>query len=56
MLQVDIIGSVHEPKELCSPIVVVPKADDRIRICVDLAKRNQAVVEISVISVYQTSE
>ena len=37
------IEPVDEPTEWCSPIVVVPKADGRVRICVDLTRLNQAV-------------
>ena len=43
MEQLDVIEPVDEPTEWCSPIVVVPKADGRVRICVDLTKLNQAV-------------
>ena len=43
MLQLDVIEPVDEPTEWRSPIVVVPKADGRVRICVDLAKLYQAV-------------
>ena len=43
MLQLDVIEPVDETTEWCSPIVVVPKADGRVRICVDLTKLNQAV-------------
>ena len=43
MEQLDVIEPVDEPTEWCSPIVVVPKADGRVRICVHLAKLNQAV-------------
>lgn len=43
MLQLDVIEPVDESTERCSPIVVVPKADGRVRICVDLTKLNQAV-------------
>ena len=41
MEQLDVIESIDEPTEWCSPIV--PKADGRVRICVDLTKLNQAV-------------
>ena len=41
--QLDVIEPVDEPTEWCSPIVVVPKADGRVRICVDLTRLNQAV-------------
>ena len=43
MEQLDVIEPVDEPTEWCSPIVVVPKADGRVRICVDLTRLDQAV-------------
>ena len=43
MEQLDVIEPIDEPTEWCSPIVVVPKADGRVRICVDLTKLNQAI-------------
>ena len=43
MEQLDVIEPIDEPTEWCSPIVVVPKAHGRVRICVDLTKLNQAV-------------
>ena len=43
MEQLDVIEPIDEPTEWCSPIVVVPKADGRVRICVDLTRLNQAV-------------
>jgi len=43
MEQLDVIEPVDEPTEWCSPIVVVPKADGRVRIYVDLTRLNQAV-------------
>lgn len=43
MQQLDVIKTVDEPKEWCLPIVVVPKADGRVRICVGLTKLNQTV-------------
>ncbi len=43
MEQLDVIEPLDEPTEWCSPIVVVPKADGRVRICVDLTRLNQAV-------------
>ena len=43
MLQNHVIEPVDEPTEWCSPIVMVAKADGRVRICVDLTKLNQAV-------------
>ena len=43
MEQLDVIEPVDELTEWCSLIVVVPKADGRVRICVDLTRLNQAV-------------
>lgn len=43
MEQLDVIEPVDEATEWCSPIVVVPKVDGRVRICVDLTRLNQAV-------------
>ena len=43
MEQLDVIEPIDEPTERCSPIVVVPKADGRVRICVDLTRFDQAV-------------
>ena len=43
MEQLDVIEPIDEPTEWCSPIVVVPKADGKVRICGDLTKLNQAV-------------
>ena len=38
-----IISHVEEPTEWCSGMVVVPKSDGPIRICVDLPKLNESV-------------
>ena len=38
----EVTEPIDEPKEWCSPTVVVPKADGRVRICVDLTRLNQA--------------
>lgn len=43
MEQLDVIEPVDEATEWCSPIVVVPKVDGRVQICVDLTRLNQAV-------------
>ena len=43
MEQLDVIESIDEPTEWCSSIVVVPKADGRVRICADLTRLSQAV-------------
>ena len=38
-----IISRVEEPTEWCSGMVVVPKSDSRIQICIDLSKLNESV-------------
>ena len=43
MEQLGVIARVSEPTEWCSGMVVVPKADNRVRICVDLTRLNQSV-------------
>ena len=42
MEQLDVIKQIHEPTKWCSPLVVMPKADGRVRICVDLTRFNEA--------------
>ena len=43
MEQLGVISRVEEPTPWCAGMVVVPKGDGRVRICVDLTKLNQAV-------------
>lgn len=43
MEQSGVITKVNEPTEWCSGMVVVPKANDKVRICVDLTKLNESV-------------
>ena len=45
MEQLDVIEPIDEPTEWCSLIVVVPKADGRVWIYVDLTRLNQAVCQ-----------
>ena len=42
MEQLDVIKQIHEPTKWCSPLVVMPKADGRVRIWVDLTRLNEA--------------
>lgn len=39
----DIIRPVTTPTDWCAPIVVVPKANEKVRICVDLTRLNENV-------------
>ena len=38
-----VITKVNQPTEWCSNMVVVPKANGKVRICVDLSKLNESV-------------
>lgn len=42
--QMDIIEEVHEPSEWCSALVIVPKDDGEVRLCVDLRLVNKTVM------------
>jgi transposase InsO family protein len=44
LIEADIIEPVEEPTEWVSPTVIVPKANNDIRICVDMRRVNQAVL------------
>ena len=44
MVHRGVISPVHQPTEWCSGMVVVPKSDGRVRICVDLTNLNKAVL------------
>ena len=43
MEKTGVISRVDVPTEWCTTMVVVPKPDGRIRICVDLTKLNESV-------------
>ncbi len=43
MEQTGVISKLEEPAEWCAGMVVVPKADGRVSICVDLTKLNENV-------------
>ena len=43
MLQMGVISRVDEPTPWCSPMVVTPKPNSDVRICVDLTKLNQNI-------------
>ena len=43
MEKLGVIEKVEDPTEWCAGMVVVPKADGRVRICVDLTKLNESV-------------
>ena len=38
MLENGVISSVNEPNEWCAPMVVTPKANNKVRVCVNLTK------------------
>ena len=38
-----VISKIQEPTDWCSGMVVVPKSDGKVRICVDLTRLNQSV-------------
>ena len=43
MEDLGVIAKVHKPTEWCAGMVVVPKANGKVRICVDLTNLNQSV-------------
>ena len=43
MERLGVIKKIEEPTEWCAGMVVVPKSDRRVRICVDLTKLNESV-------------
>ena len=38
-----VISKVEQPTDWCAPMVVVPKSQDDVRICIDLTKLNESV-------------
>ena len=38
-----VIEKVEEPTDWCSPVLVVPKKNNSIRVCIDFTKLNKAV-------------
>ena len=44
MLQLGVIERVNQPTEWCSGMVVVPKPNGNVRICIDLTKLNTSVL------------
>ena len=43
MEELGVIARVTEPTDWCSGMVVVPKGDGKVRICVDLTRLNESV-------------
>ena len=44
MDQMEIISKVDEGTEWCAGVVVIPKANGKVRICVDLTKLNESIL------------
>ena len=45
MLELGVIRPVQERTDWCVPFVIVPKANGKVRLCVDLTKLNLSVHE-----------
>ena len=43
MEKLSVIAKVTQPTEWCAGMVVVPRANLRVRICVDLTKLNESI-------------
>ena len=43
MVKLDVIEPIDTPTDWCAPLVVVPKANGDVRLCVDLTKLNKSV-------------
>lgn len=46
LISEDIIEPVNTPSEWVSPVVIVPKSDSKVRICVDMRSANQDIKRI----------
>ena len=44
MEDMGVIEKVGQPTEWCSPVVVIPKQNDKVRICTDVTQLNKAVL------------
>lgn len=44
LLEADVIEVAHGPTPWTSPIVVVPKQDGNVRLCVDMRRANEAII------------
>ncbi|KAL5006376.1 hypothetical protein ScPMuIL_015182 [Solemya velum] len=44
MQELEVISPVDQPTEWCAPMVVVPKKENKVRICVDLTQLNKSVL------------
>ena len=43
MVKMDVIAKVEEPTDWCAPMVIAPKPNGDIRLCVDLSELNKCV-------------
>ena len=43
MLETGVISPVDQPTDWCAPMVVTPKSNGKVRVCVDLCKLNEFV-------------
>ena len=44
MLQMGVVSKIDQPTEWCAPIVVIPRPNNDVRICVDLTKLNDNIL------------
>ena len=43
MLETGVISPMDQPTDWCAPMVVTPKSNGKVRVCVDLSKLNEFV-------------